>query len=86
MGRDCEKCDSWQADYSALLYDKKELLEALIKIRAVAGSAMDFGNNDDAVQKCYVIARDAVGESCMKEVVQETEKLGGYKHQKGTTP
>ena len=55
-----------------------ELLEALKEIRRITGTAMDFGDNNDAVQRCYKLSRDAVGAYCMNAIVEETEKLHGY--------
>jgi len=54
------------------------LIEALKEIRQITGTAMDFGDNNDAVQRCYKLSRDAVGAYCMNAIVEETEKLSGY--------
>lgn len=71
----------YQAAWSAAQaqgVEVKQLLTALMAIREVSGCAMDYGNNDDAVQKCYKISREAVGGYCMNRIVKETEEMGGY--------
>lgn len=64
----------------------QRLLNALIEVRQVSGCAMDYGNNDDAVHKCYKISRDAVSEYCMEKIVRETEALGGYSESVAPAP